>query len=131
MVYCPGLSNKQSYKYMRICMTWLRLQKSIMVKRKLKQWWATILPISTIQIIILHLKHKKGIPAYCVGYTDPGLGQAENCGEVKLFNWTLTLPAHDSWVPNDITCTYIQTIKIPNRFYPTQNDHKLKRWHLN
>lgn len=29
---------------------------------------------------------QKGIPAYCVGYTDPGLGQAENCGEVKLFN---------------------------------------------
>jgi len=51
-------------------------------KRKLKQWWSTIPPISTNQAITSHfnsLHTKNGDMTYAIGNSDLGLGQAQQC----------------------------------------------------
>jgi len=64
------------------------------MKRRFKQCWSTILPISTIETIISHLKslNIKNTPTYGIGDPDPDFGQAQICGRFKLVNEIPTLP---------------------------------------
>ena len=53
------------------------------IKRKFKQWWSTILPISTKHISSQSMSIKQTM-TYDVGNRGLGLGQAQQCGGV---NW--------------------------------------------
>ena len=62
------------------------------MKRKFKQWWSSILPISTKPIITSHLKWtQKKTTTNDIVNSGPGLGQAQTCGRVKLVNGISTL----------------------------------------
>ena len=60
------------------------------MKRKFKQWWSTISPISTKQTTTSHLKplNTKKIMTYGIGNPGPVLGQAGTCGSVKPVIWS-------------------------------------------
>jgi len=64
------------------------------MKRKYKQWWSIIPPISTKRKITSHLHslNTKKTTTYDVGNPGPGLGQAHKCGSVKLVNVIPTIP---------------------------------------
>ena len=65
------------------------------MKKKFKQWWSTIPPMSTNQTITSHLKPsstKKKTMTYDVRNPGSGLKQANKCCVVKPFNETPTFP---------------------------------------
>ena len=69
----------------------------ILIKRKFKQWWSTIPPISTKWPITSHHSSsniKKKTSTYNVGNPSPGLWQAQKYGGVKPVNGT---PILASW----------------------------------
>ena len=62
-------------------------------KRNFKQYWATILPISTKRTITSHHNWTQNTTTYDVGNPGPGLGQAHKCGRVKPVNGIPILPS--------------------------------------
>ena len=70
-----------------------RFWSSFVMKRKYKQWWSTIQPISRKQTFTSHLySQNTKNTTYDVGNQGPGLGQAQTCGRVKPFNAIPTIP---------------------------------------
>ena len=64
------------------------------MKRKSKQWWSTIPPISTKRTTTSHpksLNMKKNM-TYDIGNPGPDLGEKPTCGEVNPVNGIPTLP---------------------------------------
>ena len=63
-------------------------------KRKFKQRWSSIPPISTKQTIISRLNswNIKKTMTYDVVNPGPGLGQMQTCGGVKLINEIPNIP---------------------------------------
>ena len=75
------------------------------MKRKLKQWWSTILLISTKQTITSHINslNTKKTMTYDVGYPGSGLGQAQKYGRVKPVKWDPNIPSFGNWISNGNT----------------------------
>ena len=78
------------------------------LKRKFKQWWSTIPPISTktsIHFLPQIIEHRKQTTAYDanVGDSCAGLRQAQHCGRVKPVNGISNSPILDNWIFNGNT----------------------------
>ena len=67
---------------------WVKL----IMKRKFKQWWSSIPPISTKRTVTSHLYWTQTDQTYDVGNQSPGLGQVHTYVGVKPVNEILTLP---------------------------------------
>ena len=75
------------------------------MKRKFKQRWSIIPPISTKQIITSHL-HSLNIKKDHVGNQCPGLGHAQTCGGVKSVNGILPSWLHVSRLQFGAICKF-------------------------
>jgi hypothetical protein len=75
----------------------LQLVKHCIIKRKLKQWWSTIPPISTKRkkkLSPYFTEHKNGGTTFDTGNRVPVLGQVQQCSGVHSL---------DKWISNGNT----------------------------
>jgi hypothetical protein len=66
----------------------IEIWNSVDYQKNIKQWWSTILPISTTPTITEYKKRRHDI-----GKPGPGLGQAQQCGRLNQLMGSQTFPS--------------------------------------